>query len=207
MCLLSFVTILKVHSSLRGRCLLHPCRSPRVSCILQVFHADIPADVNPHASSLISNLHTLEIQLQDQKEQYAVLQHQLERLELRFASTSGSAAAIASIQRERLLPNNTFYTDGHKLAVLVPYRDRDQQLEILVSRLSIHLLVSPYSMVQTYSTHMILMQAWASTTLHACHHFVIRHMTSIIASLFVDQSHITCRQDLTDTLSYRLWCA
>ena len=103
--------------------------------------------MNPQASSLTSSLHTLELQLAKQKEQYTALQRQLERLERRSASTLGSTAATASIQREGLLFNDTSYTDGHKLAVLVPYRDREEQLQILVSRLSIHLLVSPHSVL------------------------------------------------------------
>ena len=144
--LLSFLSILKVKSchKLLLRCVR--CRRPSNwhACVLQVFHNGISAELNPDASSLSLGLQTLEAQLASQKERYTVLQHQLEQLEQSVAST-GSAAATASIKQTRSLPNNVSFTQEHKLAVLVPYRDREQHLAKLVSRLDRYLMVGLHS--------------------------------------------------------------
>ncbi|KAL0033554.1 hypothetical protein WJX79_003213 [Trebouxia sp. C0005] len=109
-------------------------------CVLKVFHNGISAELNPDASSLSLSLQTLEAHLASQKERYTVLQRQLEQLEQSVASTTGSAAATASIKRTRSLPNNVSFTQEHKLAVLVPYRDREQHLAKLVSRIDRYLV-------------------------------------------------------------------
>lgn len=138
--LLSFLSILKVKS--RHKLLLGcvPCHRPLKwpACMLQVFHNGISAQLNPDASSLLLSLQTLEAQLASQNQRYTVLQHQLEQLELSIAATTGSAA---SIRQTRPLPNNVSFTQEHKLAVLVPYRDREQHLAKLVSRIDKYLMV------------------------------------------------------------------
>ena len=145
--LLSFLSILKVkicHKVLLG-CV--PCGRALKwpACVLQVFHNGISAELNPAAGSLFLSLQTLEAQLVSQKERYTVLQHQLEQLEQSVASTTGSAAATASIKQTWSLPNNVSFTEEHKLAVLVPYRDREQHLAKLLSRIDKYLMVGLHS--------------------------------------------------------------
>ncbi len=145
--LLSFLSILKVKS--RHKLLLScvPCRRPSKwpACMLQVFHNGISAELNPDASSLLLSLQTLEAQFASQKQRYTVLQHQLEQLEQSVAATTGSASPTASIKQTRSLPNNVSFTSEHKLAVLVPYRDREQHLAKLVSRIDRYLMVGLHS--------------------------------------------------------------
>lgn len=107
---------------------------------MEVFHNGISAELNPAAGSLFLSLQTLEAQLVSQKERYTVLRHQLEQLEQSVASTTGSAAATASIKQTWSLPNNVSFTQEHKLAVLVPYRDREQHLAKLLSRIDKYLM-------------------------------------------------------------------
>jgi len=144
--LLSFLSILKVKSCRKLLFSCVRCRRPSTwhACVLQVFHNGISAELSPDANSLFLSLQTLEAQLASQKERYTVLQHQLEQLEQSVAST-GSAAATASIKQTRSLPNNVSFTQEHKLAVLVPYRDREQHLAKLVSRLDRYLMVGLHS--------------------------------------------------------------
>ena len=109
--------------------------------MLQVFHNGISAELNPDASSLLLSLQTLEAQFASQKQRYTVLQHQLEQLEQSVVATTGSASPTASIKQIWSLPNNVSFTSEHKLAVLVPYRDREQHLAKLVSRIDRYLMV------------------------------------------------------------------
>ncbi len=144
--LLSFLSILKVKS--RHKLLLGcgPCQPAKwPACMLQVFHNGISTELNPHASSLFISLQTLEAQFASQKQRYTVLQHHLEQLEQSVATTTGSAAPTANSKQTRSLPNNVSFSQEHKLAVLVPYRDREQHLAKLVSRIDRYLMVGLHS--------------------------------------------------------------
>ncbi len=145
--LLSFLSFLKVRHIRDVQC---PAQVLRVllsivcvGCMLQVFHTGISAELNPKADLCANTAQELQSQLEKQKDNYAVLQRQLERLELSLGSTEGSPAATVVSEHHRSLPSNASPTHaGHKLAVLVPYREREQHLAKLVSRLNKYLTVS-----------------------------------------------------------------
>ena len=120
---------------------------------LQILHTSNLGDAHPNTHILSSEIQQLQAQLAGQKQQYAVLQHQLDQIE----------SAINLTGRQPAYTGVTTYTDGidsalpsflptdaanslqHKLAVLVPYRDRQEHLAQLVSRLQEYLTVSQHS--------------------------------------------------------------
>ena len=110
--------------------------------MLQVFHSRIPADTR-FGSGLPSNeVQQLQAQLAYQKQQYAGLQRQLERLESTLNLTEAAAASANGTHRSFRIPAGAARIQQHKLAVLVPYRDRSEHLAKLVSRLHEYLTVS-----------------------------------------------------------------
>ena len=86
----------------------------------------------------------LKAQLASQAEQYAVLQHQLEQLQSAIFVTGKQTANANGF--DQALPSSASpdaaSSQQHKLAVLVPYRDRQEHLAQLVSRLQDFLTVS-----------------------------------------------------------------
>lgn len=109
--------------------------------ILKVFHTSISGELNPEALLFRDTVQNLQYQLTTQKEQYAGLQRQLQQLELHLRPTAALTTGTG-IQRYTSLRNGSTPThEGgwHKLAVLVPYRDRQQHLAKLVPKLQEYL--------------------------------------------------------------------
>lgn len=85
----------------------------------------------------------LKAQLASQAKQCAVLQHQLEQLQSAIYVTGKQTAYANGF--DQALPSSALpaaaSSQQHKLAVLVPYRDRQEHLAQLVSRLQDFLTV------------------------------------------------------------------
>ena len=111
---------------------------------MQISHTTNLADDHPSTVTLSTEVQHLQAQLAVQKQQYAGLQHQLEQLELPLSPTGKHTAYAHSVHQVSpvRLPANASNTQQHKLAVLVPYRDRQEHLAVLVSRLQRYLTVS-----------------------------------------------------------------
>lgn len=112
---------------------------------MQIFHTVDLDERHPSTATLSTEVQHLHAQLTVQKQQYAGLQHQLEQLELALnLSEKHTAYTQHGIYQLPPVhpPANASYTQQHKLAVLVPYRDRQEHLALLVSRLHSYLTVS-----------------------------------------------------------------
>lgn len=94
-----------------------------------------------------SEIQHLKAQLASQTEQCAVLQHQLNQLELAINSTKKRTTQANGIDQALHLSLSSAASGHHqhKLAVLVPYRDRQEHLAQLVSRLQTFLTVSEHN--------------------------------------------------------------
>ena len=99
---------------------------------------------NPGNHVFPSELQHLKAQLASQAEQCAMLQHQLEQLQSAIHVTGKQTAYADGF--DQALPSSASpaaaSSHQHKLAVLVPYRDRQEHLAQLVSRLQDFLTVS-----------------------------------------------------------------
>ena len=106
-------------------------------CLLQLFHRSISAQLS--VDVLPEDLQQLQEQLDAQRRQYADLAQQIELLE---AITRGHATAFQAGQLHLKARHAAANSPEHKLAVIVPYRDREQHLAKLIDRLTEYLTVS-----------------------------------------------------------------
>ena len=134
----SFLLSVKVCSK-HPNLLLQPFYSPTTLPNLQILHTSSLEEYQIFSSEI----QDLKAQLASQTEQCAVLQRQLNQLEPAINVTEKRTTHANGVDQALRLSLSSAASSHHqhKLAVLVPYRDRQEHLAQLVSRLQNFLTV------------------------------------------------------------------